>query len=140
MTLGNLKQVLSIQMRFQANSSKSKRNCRSNMELIDKKYLAEWLYGHEVCPEGWLTSPRGNEYINDGMYCPNFVDWNPDTDHKQFAEVRHNISDFVWERIKEAYFSQHLSERQGNFEDAILFYLPKVMEAVLEVIRDEVKE
>ena len=105
------------------------------MELENKKYLAEWM--------GWKYVGGNVVDFFHPSHDRKIIEvkkWNPDTDHKQFAEVRHNISDFVWERIKQAYFSQHLSERQGNFEDAILFYLPKVMEAVLEVIRDEVKE
>ena len=56
------------------------------MELKDKKKIARWLYGNEVCAEGWLTDPRGAEYLNN-RECTNFDDWNPDEDRNVWSEI-----------------------------------------------------
>ena len=100
------------------------------MKLEDKKFLAEWMgwkvhrrYGLDDVL--WFELDFGDKSIS-------ITKWNPDTDHQQFAEVWNKMQtwkqDMVNERILPIYSPSH-------FVTEVLNSLPKVMEAVLEVLK-----
>jgi len=96
------------------------------VKLEDKKILAEWL--------GEVVS----DHIPLGLYMVHRMllldKWNPDTDHNDFKEV--------WNKLKALDLDVDLLGKLdccGNcvkFADLIFNHLPKVMEAVMEVINE----
>ena len=97
------------------------------MELSSKKALAEWMGYHFIQnshPERFFEQTGEHAYIQMG----NLDSWNPDTDHKQFAEV--------WNKLSELQQEQALWYMPQDEEpvDRVLNNLPKVMDAVLEVL------
>ena len=104
------------------------------MDIEEKKFLAEWM--------GWRIEYHGGGEVID---CPqgripgimSFREWNPDTDHKQFAEVWNEMCDVqqgMVERLVEK--KVKLSGLTIDFVSELLNDLPKVMDAVLEVIKE----
>jgi len=90
------------------------------MEPEDKKMLAEWM--------GWTFN--GYQFLgempNGGIHEMN---WNPDTDHKQFAEVWNKLTEFQRHTVLGGFGTYYLAFNE------CLNNLPKVMEAVLTVIQ-----
>ena len=97
------------------------------MELEQKKILVEWM--------GWQLDPmiKGIYYRKDDMIV--LRNWNPDINHNHFAEVWLKLKgtqrSFVAEKFKIDMGDLNESMYLANL---ILFDLPKVMEAVMEVI------
>ena len=110
------------------------------MKLKDKKFLAEWM--------GFKTRPSEDSFeiffddralfLNDD-YRNRWIwelHWNPDTDHKQFAEVWIKLSYDQKISVKNTMVTptQNYSPTV-MFADRIIFDLPEVMVAVLEVLK-----
>ena len=100
------------------------------MKTEDKKYLAEFM-GWEISNPGLV----GGTYIEmDDGPLP-IEHWNPDSNHDQFKEV--------WNKLDETdqmYVLLGIDESGQGTNDTVsisLNDLPRVMEAVLEVIREQ---
>ncbi len=99
------------------------------MTLEDKKFLAEWM-GWEIGRD--YTPQMTGIFFRNGNKIYREVKWNPDTDHKQFAEVWNKLDDK--QRFAVSTFLYEMDE--PSFISIILNDLPKVMEAVLEVLKE----
>jgi len=103
------------------------------MKLEDKKLLAEKLMGWTLLAQTYAV----------GIYFPKdkfkfwINDWNPDTNPEQFKEV--------WNKLtlqQQMDIAKDLSENRKEYDNIINAFnhilddLPKVMDAVLEVIKE----
>ena len=101
------------------------------MNIEDKIWLAEWM--------GWRTGL--DEMIFHMLYKDNFREptrlkyWNPDTSHEQFKEVRKKLTDEQWAMVN----LLCTDSKNRLMEDVVLFELPKIMEAVLTVLKESEK-
>ncbi len=113
------------------------------MKLEDKKRLVEWMgwdvFEHEEEHEGF-SEPTGEDCIwkNDGFFC--FLkEWNPDTNHEQFKEVWNKLTIGMKEHIcRSLEIDRKFDYVEIGLAELILNDLPKVMDAVMEIIKIEV--
>ena len=115
------------------------------MTLEEKKMLAKFM-GYQVKHphknRDWLTGFYRKNESGKGMYGTLWEDWNPDTDHKQFAEVwlklglglQTHLNDLLCGRDS-LKFRKH-EEYETHLAHLILTDLPKVMSAVIELLNE----
>jgi hypothetical protein len=109
------------------------------MKLEDKKFLAEWMGWQTFCTLGPVAkSMEEIKHGEDWEVMFSNSDWNPDTDHQQFAEVWNRLDD----RQRYDVIDMHLRmNRDGvRFISEVLNNLPAVMDAVLEALKDNPKQ
>ena len=99
------------------------------MKLDDKKFLAEWM-GYK-----FYSNAQGVLYYNENDSHIVINQWHPDTDHKQFTEVYKKMT-----REQQLRMGMLIAKHNCWPYDIILNKLPKVMEAVLTVLREETHE
>ena len=95
------------------------------MTESQKKELAEWMgwtifKGEGVPGDHFGFDPNGYDGIDS-------EEWNPDTDHTQFAEVWKQLGQTKRERIEDMV----VQITEESFSMNLLFNLPEVMYAVL---------
>jgi len=105
------------------------------MKLEDKKYLAEWM-GWEVqhfasnTKYEHLVIYGETEVVEGGSGLFESNHWNPDDNHKQFAEV--------WNKLTHKQRYTFYCEVSGSYIlDAVLNNLPGVLDIVLKVIKEK---
>ena len=101
------------------------------MKTEEKRELAEWMGKTVSFHKGWTKID--NDYADQ---------WNPDTDYKQFAEVWNTMDGRLQNEVlsKFGIEDEETGERilcKTGAVGMILNDLPKVMGAVMEVIRAE---
>lgn len=91
------------------------------LNIEQKKKLAEWM-GWQLDPmvENYYYTPNRNWHLNE---------WKPDRKHKHFAEV--------WNKLSEGQQEDVMflgADSSKTWTKTLLNNLPKVMDAVLEVL------
>lgn len=108
------------------------------MELEDKKIVAKWM-GYKSCMEENVTTGESYLVVNKNIG-KGYRKWNPDTNHEQFKEVFNSLD--IVQRTKvykklgcyDDDFSRSI--QCDIISDLILNELPKVMRAVVQVIKE----
>jgi len=107
------------------------------MKLKDKKFLVKWLgYTIEKDPTGRL------EYFINGHRQMFLREWNPDTNPEQFKEVFNKL-DVEQRKLSEQIYLESNNPYYNNHADSgieiLLNDLPRIVQAVIEVIKEESK-
>jgi len=95
------------------------------MNLEQKKKLAEfmgWKFGEYPHSEIFIWKNKNQSTLL-------IAEWNPDTNHVQFAEV--------WNKLEESQQEEVMflgADSSKKWTSTLLNDLPKVMEAVLEIL------
>jgi len=97
------------------------------MKLEYKKFLAEWM--------GWslYNGSTGWVITKEGMSVTHLDIWNPDTNHEQFKDVWNKLGG---EQIYKVIEKTGTRQKAMLFANILLNDLPKVMDAVMEVIKE----
>jgi len=95
-----------------------------HVKLKDKKFLAEWM--------GKLVVAHFIEF--DGKLRDREL-WNPDTNHEQFKEVWNKLTAEQKYKVNKKCFRR--LESDYDLLTMALNKLPKVMDAVMEVIKND---
>ena len=95
------------------------------MDIEQKKKLGEFMeWRYHTCLNSFYYGDGNDDFYDE-------ENWNPDTKHDQFSEVFERLEPHQKELIFKKFNAYN---DPGNWTNALLHRLDKVMEAVLEVL------